>query len=150
MGREGENYEGQLGLGQGGGCKVLPQKVEALNRLEVCAVAAAEFVSCAVTATGELYTWGRGYFGPLRHGDEMAQLAPKRVEALRDEWVVAVAPGSYHTIAVTRDGGVFGWGRAEGLGLPEAAPITTGVNAAGVRLVTSLFRFPQLSCVPRS
>ncbi len=46
--------------------------------------------------------------------------APKRVEALQDEWVVAVSVGVFHTIAVARDGGVFGWGAADGLGLQEA------------------------------
>ena len=64
--------------------------------------------------------WGGGDFERLGHGDEADQLAPKRVEALQDEWAVAVFSGSYHTIVVTRDGGVFSWGGVGGLGLPEA------------------------------
>ena len=65
--------------------------------------------------------WGNGVDGCLGHGDEEDQCAPKRVDALRDEWVVAVTCGVRHTIAAVRDGGVFGWGFVDGLGLPEAA-----------------------------
>ena len=43
------------------------------------------------------------------------------MEALRDEWVVALSAGDSHTSLVKRDGGVFGWGAADELGLPEAA-----------------------------
>jgi alpha-tubulin suppressor-like RCC1 family protein len=80
----------------------------------VCAVAVANFASCAVTGTGELYTWGDGNFGLPWHDDTAAiQLAPKRVRAIRDNSVVAVSLAWCHTIAVTREGGVFGWGAAE-------------------------------------
>ena len=98
----GDNSEGQLGLRYEGGDEALTQKVEALSGLKVSAVAAADDVSCAVTAAGELNTWGGGYCGRLGRGNVADQIAPKRVEALRDEWVVAVFAGVYHTIAVTR------------------------------------------------
>ena len=64
----GHNAVGQLGLGRRGGHEALPQKVEALSGLKVCAVAAGGGVSCvmpawggfscAVTAAGALSTWG--------------------------------------------------------------------------------------------
>jgi len=101
------NAHGRLGLGRSGGAETSPQRIEALR--EVRAVAAAEDTGCAVTATGELYTWGNGYHGRLGHGDDAEQHVPKRVEALRDEWVVAVSSSNWHTTAVSRDGGVFGW-----------------------------------------
>lgn len=59
--------------------EALPQEVEALNGLRVCAVTAGNDASCAVTEAGELYAWGNGYRGRLGHGDVTAQLAPKRV-----------------------------------------------------------------------
>ena len=147
----GLNNAGQLVLGQS--CKVesLPQKVEALSGLKVCAVAAGYQTSCAVTSAGELYTCGRGYRWLLGHGDEVTQLAPKRVETLRDEWSVAVSPGIYHTIAVTRAGRVFGWGAAIALGMPEAEDSDEDdKNEAGVAMVLVPRRYPQLSCAPRS
>ena len=134
----------------------MPQKVNALSGLKMCAVAAAENASCSVTAAGELYTWGRGDCGRLGHGDEADQLAPKRVEALQDEWVVAVSPATCHTIAVTRGGGVFGWGAADGLGLPEAATVVVvrpgeddDEEDEEQVCIMSPHRYPQLSCVPR-
>ncbi len=127
---------------------VLPQKVEALSGLEVCAVAAAGGASCAVTAAGELYTWGSGYRRRLGHGDSADQVAPKRVEAPRDEWLVAVALGLYHTIVATRDGSVFGWGVGGGLCLSEAAASEHDEN--GILSVVLPNRYPQLTCVLRS
>lgn len=38
--------------------------------------------SAAITASGELYTWGKGRYGRLGHGDSDDQLKPKLVEAL--------------------------------------------------------------------
>ena len=126
----GDNLFGQLGLGHVGNDAgpmsllrevALPQKVDVLSGLNVCAVVAADTASCSVTATGELFTWGDGERGRLGHGDEANQLTPKRVDYLRDAWVVAVTCGKRHAMAVVRDGGVFGWGYVDGLGLPEAA-----------------------------
>ena len=54
----GENYEGQLGLGHDGEDEALPQKVETFSGLKVFAVAGGYETIFAVTAAGELYTWG--------------------------------------------------------------------------------------------
>ena len=121
-----------------------PHEVDALRGLNVRAIAATTDSTCTVTAAGELYTWGTdGQFGRLGHGDKTGQLAPKRVEALRGEWVVAVTCGLHHTIAVTRDGGVFGWGKADRLGLPEAA---AAVPDDGDCVLTPC-RYQQLLCM---
>ena len=45
------------------------------------------------------------------------------MKALHDDWVVAVSLAVYHIIAVTRDGGLFGCGVAEGLSMPHAATV---------------------------
>ena len=122
----------------------LPQKVGALSGLNVCAVVAAMSASFAVTTTGELFTWGEGQSGRLGHGDKSDQLAPKRVEGLRDEWVIAVTCGNRHAMAVVRNGGVFGWGYVKGLGLPEAAAASPDDGDC----VFSPVRYQQLSCIP--
>ena len=112
--------------------------------------------ACAVSTQGELYTWGRGYGGRLGHGDQAEQLEQKRVEALRDVWVVAVSLGMYHYITVTRDGGVFGWGAAERLSLPEAATVVVvegGDDDEEEKSESTLclsFSFPHLPCILRS
>lgn len=150
------NGTGELGVGQGGRDEDLPQVIAALSGCIVCAIAAGGGAACAVTTAGELYTWGCGYCGQLGHGDTASQLVPMRVDALRDEWVVAVSLAEFRMIAVTRDGSVLGWGMRTGLGLPEA--VTHMVNYTDERLndndemcvcIISPHRYAQLSCVHR-
>ena len=53
----------------------------------------------AVTADGELYTWGKGTCGRLGHGDERALDSPKLVAgALRGKHVVSASAGCIHTV----------------------------------------------------
>lgn len=98
------------------------QTTDTLSGLQVCALAAGGSHSCEVTATSELFTWGYGSSGQLGHGDFENQLVPKQVAALHDACVIAVATSSItdlgHTVAVTRNGSVFGWGEVERLGTP--------------------------------
>ncbi len=131
----------------------MPEKVEALSGLKVCTVAAADDAGCAVTGASELYTWGFGDYALLGQGDTVQQLSSKRVEALHNESVIAMSP-AFHTIAATRDVGVFCWGAAGGLGMPHAATVVVvrpGKNDDAEEVcIISLHRNPQLSCVPCS
>ena len=45
--------------------------------------------------TGELYTWGKGRYGRLGHGDSEDQLRPKLVESLLGYRVIDVACGEF-------------------------------------------------------
>lgn len=121
----GDNSFGALGR-DGDGVDE-PEMVIALNGIMVCRVAAGIMSSGAVTSEGELFLWGAGRLGqfvftpksvhPL-DGDlvyiESLQrefaCAPRRICALRGEWVVAVSMNHMQVIAVTRNGAVFGWG----------------------------------------
>jgi Regulator of chromosome condensation (RCC1) repeat len=46
-------------------------------------IAAGGFHAAALTADGEVYTWGRGSHGALGHGGTAKLAIPKRVAALR-------------------------------------------------------------------
>ena len=59
-----------------------------------------------MTATGELYTWGKGRYGRLGHGDSDDQLKPKMVEALTGYRVVDVACGELWSFS-HRNRGLF-------------------------------------------
>ena len=94
-----------------------------------------------------LSTYGNGWVGCLGHGDAACQLASLRVAALQGEWVSA---GNSHTIAVTIDGGVFGWGwgEAEALGLPDNADGSeTKIVHDGLMCMLSPRSHLHLSCV---
>jgi alpha-tubulin suppressor-like RCC1 family protein len=95
-----------------------PRRIEALVGVRVRSVAADGYHVCAVTHSGELFTWGGGENGCLGHGDNEIVPLPKRVEQLRRDGicVVGVSAGSPHTLAVESDGRVYGVGVLRAMG----------------------------------
>ena len=87
-----------------------PTKVETLAGRRVVAVSAGREHSLALTADGAIWSWGCGGHGRLGHGDEQRRLPPKQVEAFAGQRVVALSAGRCHSIALTADGSVWGWG----------------------------------------
>jgi alpha-tubulin suppressor-like RCC1 family protein len=98
--------------------------------------------SIALTDEGEMYAWGHGEGGLLGHGDQDTQGVPMMIDEFktRKKTITSFACGGLHTLAVTSDGLVFSWGRAEGgslghskakienlasieLGIPSPVPI---------------------------
>ena len=53
--------------------------IESLRGKEVVDVACGGAHSACITSSGELYTWGKGRYGRLGHGDSEDQLRPKLV-----------------------------------------------------------------------
>lgn len=53
--------------------------IESLRGVEVVDIAAGGAHSACITASGELFTWGKGRYGRLGHGDSEDQLKPKLV-----------------------------------------------------------------------
>jgi len=77
----GDGGWGQLGHGDEQN-QLLPKKVEAFAGQRVVAVSAGSGHSIASTTNGAVFTWGRGEYGCLGHGEDVSnQLLPKRVEA---------------------------------------------------------------------
>ena len=93
--------------------QLLPKKVETFVGQRVVAVSAGAMHSLALTADGDLWSWGEGEYGRLGHGDGQNQLLPKKVEALAGQRVVAVSAGTRHSLAITADGAVFTWGKGD-------------------------------------
>lgn len=89
----------------------LPTKIESLVR-RVQSVYCGCSYSAAITLRGNLYTWGRGTYGRLGHGNSDDQCMPAMVMALKDHQVLDVALGSgdAHTLCLTRGGLVYAWG----------------------------------------
>ena len=89
-----------------------PRVIESLRGKEVVDIAAGGAHSACITANGELYTWGKGRYGRLGHGDSEDQSKPKLVEALKGYRVIDVACGSgdAQTLCITDDDNVWAWG----------------------------------------
>ncbi len=117
----GANEYGQLGLGHTAPKNVAsPIAIHGLPS-DLSVITAGIEHTAAYCLSGEVFTWGNGESGLLGHGDGKSYDTPKKVAALADKGVKMVVCGGLHTIALTNDGRVFAWGRAEGgqLGLGE-------------------------------
>ncbi|CAH1964040.1 unnamed protein product [Acanthoscelides obtectus] len=107
----GEGDDGKLGHGNRQSYET-PKLIEALQGYEIVDIACGGAHSAAITASGDLYTWGKGRYGRLGHGDSEDQLKPKLVEALLGYKVIDVACGSgdAQTLCITDDDNVWSWG----------------------------------------
>ena len=91
----GDNRQGQLGLGERGGGRELPEKVQGIS--DVIAVSTrASGRTVALTSDGSIYIWGG------------ISSVPEKVKGISD--VVAISAGTSHQIALTSDGSVYAWG----------------------------------------
>lgn len=108
----GEESGGRLGHGVGAHA-VHPRLVESLSNCNISHIACGEFHMCAVSVTGELYTWGDGKHnaGLLGHGTDSSHWIPKRVSgALEGIQVSYVTCGTWHTALITLAGQLFTFG----------------------------------------
>ncbi|KAJ1473604.1 regulator of chromosome condensation 1/beta-lactamase-inhibitor protein II [Baffinella frigidus] len=112
----GKGSSGQLGTGD-----VLsaasPRPITALRQQEVVHVSCGMAHTLAVTVSGALYAWGQGADGQLGLGeaDEGGEtvLSPVCVDALSDVPLSQTACGARHSLAVSREGGLFAFGLAD-------------------------------------
>ncbi|XP_012456234.1 PH, RCC1 and FYVE domains-containing protein 1 isoform X1 [Gossypium raimondii] len=90
-----------------------PKLIDSLKNINVELVACGEYHSCAVTLSGEMYSWGgsSGNFGLLGHGTETSQWVPKKLNGpLEGIHVSSVSCGPWHTAVVTSAGQLFTFG----------------------------------------
>ncbi|KAJ4813984.1 Regulator of chromosome condensation (RCC1) family with FYVE zinc finger domain-containing protein [Rhynchospora pubera] len=108
----GEEYGGRLGHGIDADSSH-PKLIMAISGLNIEHVACGEFHTCAVTMSGDLYTWGDGFHSPglLGHGNDTSHWIPKQlcgpVDGLH---VSSVSCGPWHTAFVTSSGYLYTFG----------------------------------------
>lgn len=105
----GDGDFGKLGRGGSDGCYT-PLLVDRLNGLGVIQVECGAQFSLALTKYGEVWTWGKGDYFRLGHGNDHHVRKPTLVEGLRGKKIVHVAVGALHCLAVTDTGQVYAWG----------------------------------------
>ena len=74
------------------------------------AIAAGSSHSLVATATGKVFSFGKGSEGQLGHGDKEHRLLPTEIVGLRGENVRAVAAGVQRSLVVADGGRTFGFG----------------------------------------
>jgi alpha-tubulin suppressor-like RCC1 family protein len=110
---------------------LVPTKVVGggIDEAMVVQVAAGNNHSMALTATGELYSWGKGSSGQLGHGGKEDLAVPRVVDGI--EGVVGMSGGMWHSLAITAEGRVLTFGSGDdgrlglGAGVTEALTPTT-------------------------
>lgn len=140
----GEESGGRLGHGSRED-SVHPRLVESLAICNVDIVACGEFHTCAVTTSGELYTWGDGThnIGLLGNGTDVSHWIPKRISGVLEGHQVAyVSCGTWHTALVTSRGqlftfgdgtfGVLGHGNRESFSCPREVESLSGLKTIAV------------------
>ena len=65
--------------------KLVPTTIESIANLNIIMIDSLSTHSVAVTASGELYTWGNGDKHRLGHGTTAKEYAPRLVEALKSK-----------------------------------------------------------------
>jgi alpha-tubulin suppressor-like RCC1 family protein len=95
---------------------LVPTKVTGagIDEAVVVQVAAGEFHSMALTATGEFYSWGKGTDGQLGHGDKENFAVPRVVGGIGG--AVGMAGGGSHSLVTTAEGRVLAFGGMGGNG----------------------------------
>lgn len=141
----GKCHYGQLGHGEIDQNELVPRPVAALNDVKVKNVAAGDSHVLAITTTGQLYTWGVGFYGCLGHNDEKPLTLPKLVEAFKDQQLESAAGGAFHSLAVTASGALFAWGRNHcgQIGFPATQVPNYAAGGKGTKLVRFDLKLPK-------
>ncbi|KAH6816288.1 Regulator of chromosome condensation family protein [Perilla frutescens var. frutescens] len=90
-----------------------PRLIDFLAVTNIDFVSCGEFHTCAISAAGDLYTWGDGAHnaGLLGHGNDVSHWIPKRVSGLIEGLqVLSVACGTWHSALATSSGKLFTFG----------------------------------------
>jgi hypothetical protein len=66
-----------------------------------------------LTDSGQLYTWGKGTFGRLGHGNSASLEYPRHVALLGDQRIAHVGCGFAYSAAVSVGGHLYTWGAGE-------------------------------------
>nr|XP_027077442.1 ultraviolet-B receptor UVR8-like isoform X1 [Coffea arabica] len=100
---------GNLGLGDRND-RLIPEKVSAVEGEKMILVACGWRHTISVSSSGDLYTYGWSKYGQLGHGDFEDHLVPHKLNALSKSFISQISGGWRHTMAMTADGKLYGWG----------------------------------------
>ena len=80
-----------------------------LDDVEITEVACGKHHTVALSANGDVYTWGHGKEGALGHGNFEQVNEPKKIETLSN--IVKIDAGGDFTIVQDKDGHLYSFGR---------------------------------------
>lgn len=104
------NKYGQLGLGSGHSFHDTPQQIVCLRGIPIAQIASGGNHSFILTWSRAVFGWGKNSFGQLGLNDEYDKSHPTLCKSLRNQKVMYISCGEDHTVALTKEGGVFSFG----------------------------------------
>ena len=95
----GRNEYGRLGLGPDSEEPATPTLIQSLKGVKITSVEAGGSCSFAITATGDLYSWGMGTNLQLGSGEEDDVWTPAKVSGkkIENRKILSVSAGGQHT-----------------------------------------------------
>jgi hypothetical protein len=119
----------------------------------VVAIAGGTTHSLALASDGRVWAWGFGPDGSLGDGTSYparpyAVLTVKASDSQPLDGVVAIAAGSYHSLALRSDGTVWGWGNGRGVDGSSSA-VLKAVPIAGISDIVSIAAGANFSVATR-
>lgn len=90
-----------------------PKMVSLQHGLRFQDISCGDRHTAALSAEGEVYTFGCGEHGQLGHGDDRSISGPTKIEALVGHNIISVVCGSIHTCFVTDTGDLYVCGFGE-------------------------------------
>lgn len=109
----GQGDVGQLGLGEDILERKKPAVVKGLDGLKIIQVECGGMHTVALTDQGKVYTWGcndEGGLGRVTSSSDGEEYTAGLVKDIENVNVVMVSAGDSHTMALSDNGTVFGWG----------------------------------------
>lgn len=109
----GQGDVGQLGLGEDILERKKPAIVKGLDDLEIVQVECGGMHTVALTDSGKVYTWGcndEGALGRVTSSENGEEFTAGPVQDIESVNVVMVSAGDSHTMALSDQGTVYGWG----------------------------------------
>jgi len=128
--------------------QLTPKRVDALSEDHVMAVALGASFTLAATAAGAVFSFGQSGTGALGHGLSTSEVLPRRIEALAETGrrFVAVAAGKFHSLVLTEEGHVYGWGLGSANGHGQDQPTPQLVTALAGIYVLLVYARDSSSC----
>ena len=105
------NYYGDLGTGDTG-YKKIPTKIDDKNiNSEIIDIGVGGDHSLVLTKDGKVYSWGHNGHGQLGIGNTDNQSTPIEVNTTNiSSSITQISAGDYHSLALAKDGKLYGWG----------------------------------------
>ncbi|KEH16774.1 chromosome condensation regulator RCC1 repeat protein [Medicago truncatula] len=117
----------------------IPHPIRALQGLRIKQISCGDCHCLAVTMENKVLSWGRNQNGELGLGTTKDSHVPQKILAFEGIRIKMVAAGAEHSVAITEDGDLYGWGWGRygnlGLGDTNDRLIPEKVNIDGDKIV---------------